>query len=53
MPTYVALRRAINVTGRFVKMQALAEAFRRLGHEDARTYINSGRWTTPCRRVQR
>lgn len=27
MPTYVALLRAINVTGRFVKMQALAEAF--------------------------
>ncbi|WP_022979389.1 DUF1697 domain-containing protein [Ideonella sp. B508-1] len=42
MPTYVALLRAINVTGRFVKMQTLAEAFHRLGFEDARTYINSG-----------
>lgn len=42
MPTYIALLRAINVTGRFVKMQALAQAFHRLGFEDARTYINSG-----------
>jgi uncharacterized protein (DUF1697 family) len=42
MPTYVAFLRAINVTGRFLKMSALAEAFHSLGHADARTHINSG-----------
>jgi uncharacterized protein (DUF1697 family) len=42
MPTYVAFLRAINVTGRFLKMSALAEAFHRVGHVDARTHINSG-----------
>jgi uncharacterized protein (DUF1697 family) len=42
MPTYVAFLRAINVTGRFIKMTALAEAFHDLGYVDARTYINSG-----------
>ncbi|RZU02329.1 DUF1697 domain-containing protein [Rivibacter subsaxonicus] len=42
MPTYVAFLRAINVGGRFLKMSALAEHFRSLGHADARTYINSG-----------
>lgn len=42
MPTCVAFLRAINVTGRFVKMQTLREAFCSLGHADARTYINSG-----------
>lgn len=42
MPVYVAFLRAINVTGRFVRMETLAEAFRREGHADARTYINSG-----------
>lgn len=42
MPTYVAFLRAINVTGRFIKMSELAGAFHKLGHADARTYINSG-----------
>lgn len=42
MPTYVAFLRAINVTGRFLKMSALAEAFHQVGHADARTFINSG-----------
>ena len=42
MPTYVAFLRAINVTGRFIKMSELAAAFHKLGHADARTYINSG-----------
>jgi uncharacterized protein (DUF1697 family) len=42
MPAYVAFLRAINVTGRFIKMSQLASAFHRLGHVDARAYINSG-----------
>lgn len=42
MSTYVAFLRAINVTGRFLKMRALAEAFHSVGHADARTFINSG-----------
>ncbi len=42
VPVHVAFLRAINVTGRYIKMAALAEHFRALGHEDARTYINSG-----------
>ena len=42
MPTYVALLRAINVTGRFIKMATLAEHFRALGGYDVQTFINSG-----------
>lgn len=42
MPLYVAFLRAINVTGRFIKMAELAEHFHTLGYEDARSYINSG-----------
>jgi uncharacterized protein (DUF1697 family) len=42
MPTYVAFLRAINVTGRFIKMSELSAAFHKIGHTDARTYINSG-----------
>lgn len=42
MSVHVAFLRAINVTGRFIKMSALAEHFRTLGHDDAKTYINSG-----------
>lgn len=42
MPTYVAFLRAINVTGRFVKMTALAGAFHAAGHADARTFLQSG-----------
>lgn len=42
MPQYIAFLRAINVGGRFIKMAALAEHFRSLGHSDVSTYINSG-----------
>ena len=42
MPQYVVFLRAINVSGRFIKMVALAEHFRALGHANARTFINSG-----------
>lgn len=42
MACCVAFLRAINVTGRFIRMEALAAAFHALGHADARTYINSG-----------
>lgn len=42
MPAYVALLRAINVTGRYIKMPVLAEAFRGLGYEAVRPYLQSG-----------
>lgn len=42
MPTYVAFLRAINVTGRFLTMSALAAHFRALDFESVRTYSNSG-----------
>ena len=42
MPHYVAFLRAINVSGRFIKMAALAEHFHALGHASAKTFINSG-----------
>lgn len=42
MPQYVAFLRAINVSGRFIKMAALAGHFRTLGHDSAKTFINSG-----------
>lgn len=42
MPQYVAFLRAINVGGRFLKMAALAEHVRSLGHTNVKTYINSG-----------
>lgn len=42
MPQYVAFLRAINVTGRFIKMAVLAEHVRVLGHANVSTYINSG-----------
>lgn len=42
MPQYVAFLRAINVTGRFIKMVTLAEHVRTLGHANVSTYINSG-----------
>jgi uncharacterized protein (DUF1697 family) len=42
VPVHVAFLRAINVTGRFIKMSALAGHFHTLGHGNARTYINSG-----------
>lgn len=42
MARYIAFLRAINVTGRFIKMAALAEHFRTLGHGQVDTFINSG-----------
>lgn len=42
MPQYVAFLRAINVTGRFIKMVDLAAHVRTLGHTHVKTYINSG-----------
>ena len=42
MPRYIAFLRAINVTGRFVKMAVLAEHCRTLGLADVQTHINSG-----------
>ena len=42
MPQYTAFLRAINVTGRFVKMAVLAEHGRALGLTDVQTHNNSG-----------
>ncbi len=42
MPTAVAFLRAINVSGRFIKMAELAAHFEALGLADVSTYINSG-----------
>ena len=42
MARYVAFLRAINVGGRFIRMAALAEHFRALGHAGVSTYISSG-----------
>jgi uncharacterized protein (DUF1697 family) len=42
MPQYIAFLRAINVGGRFIKMAALAEHFRSLGHVNVSTCIHSG-----------
>jgi uncharacterized protein (DUF1697 family) len=43
LPTYVALLRGINVTGRNkIAMSDLRTCFEELGHADVRTYIQSG-----------
>ena len=42
MPRYVALLRAINVGGRFVKMDRLRELFAGMGLRDVETFIASG-----------
>lgn len=42
MPQYIAFLRAINVTGRFIKMVDLAAHVRSLGHAHVSTHINSG-----------
>ena len=42
MPRYVAFLRAINVSGRFIKMEALAGHFRELGCQEVSTFLNSG-----------
>jgi uncharacterized protein (DUF1697 family) len=39
---YIAFLRAINITGRFVTMDALRQQFEALGLEDVRTHIQSG-----------
>ena len=39
---YIAFLRAINVGGRFVKMEVLRSLFSELGFENVRTYIQSG-----------
>ena len=39
---YVALLRAINVGGRFVKMAALRTIFEQMGLDNVQTYIQSG-----------
>jgi uncharacterized protein (DUF1697 family) len=39
---YVAFLRAINVSGRNIKMAELAEHFRSLGYEQVETFINTG-----------
>lgn len=42
MPTCVAFLRAINVTGRFVKMSLLVEHFKSIGYLNATSFINTG-----------
>jgi uncharacterized protein (DUF1697 family) len=42
MPRYVAFLRAINVTGRYIKMADLAAHVEALGHTGVATHINSG-----------
>src|SRR3954469_23132021 len=39
---YIAFLRGINVAGRTVKMEHLRLLFRQLGHENVRSYIQSG-----------
>lgn len=42
MPRYVALLRAVNVGGRFVRMPTLVAAFEDLGFSDVATFLASG-----------
>lgn len=42
MPQYIAFLRAINVGGRFVKLEVLRAAFEELGFTNVETFINSG-----------
>ncbi len=42
MPNYVAFLRAINVSGRYIKMPALVEYFTAIGYQDVQTFINTG-----------
>ncbi len=51
LPQYVAFLRAINVTGRFIKMVDLAAHVRSLGHSNVSTYINSGNVLFQSRQV--
>jgi uncharacterized protein (DUF1697 family) len=51
MPTHIALLRAVNVGGRFVKMADLRSCLEASGLEEVETYIQSGnvRFTSPMR----
>jgi uncharacterized protein (DUF1697 family) len=42
MKKYIAFLRAINVAGRYVKMERLRSIFEKIGFADVETYINSG-----------
>jgi uncharacterized protein (DUF1697 family) len=42
MPSYVAFLRAVNVGGRFVRMELLREALTEAGFRDVETHIQSG-----------
>lgn len=42
MPSYIAFLRAVNVGGRFVKMDSLREALGEAGFSDVQTHIQSG-----------
>lgn len=42
MPAYIALIRGINVGGKSMPMSALRDMLAGLGHEDAKTFIQSG-----------
>lgn len=42
MPSYIAFLRAVNVGGRFVKMDSLREALGDAGFSDVQTHIQSG-----------
>jgi uncharacterized protein (DUF1697 family) len=47
--THIAFLRAINVRGRFIKMDALCQHFRTLGHPQASSFINTGNiWFSPA-----
>jgi uncharacterized protein (DUF1697 family) len=42
LPKYIAFLRAINVSGRYIKMNDLTEYFERLGYQEVETFINTG-----------
>jgi uncharacterized protein (DUF1697 family) len=52
-PTHIAFLRALNVTGRFVKMDALCQHVRSLGHQQVSSFIHTGNvWFCPARGQQ-
>jgi uncharacterized protein (DUF1697 family) len=47
-PSHIAFLRAINVGGRFVKMDVLCDHFRALGQQQVSSFINTGNiWFSP------
>jgi uncharacterized protein (DUF1697 family) len=42
LPKYIAFLRAINVSGRSIKMDALTEYFQQLGYQEVVTFITTG-----------